>query len=138
MAGASVPQLSLPNADSKLKKAGSNQRMQPIKQVRKLTEQERVVLRRGLRSTQAFMVRRSEIILMRAKDGLSPGKIGERFRCSDQAVRNTIRTFEWDAVCQGQERDVLIAFQWLSVNLPFAWRVPRLSSLGMRAEGQKM
>jgi transposase len=60
---------------------------------RKLTKQERHALEQGLRSSVAVTVRRCQILLMSADDGLNPQQIADRLRCSDQTVRRTIHAF---------------------------------------------
>jgi|SRR5215210_2807352 len=60
---------------------------------RSLTENERTALRTGLRSPQAFTLRRSQILLLSA-DGKTPRQIARQLGCSDQTVRNVIRAFE--------------------------------------------
>jgi transposase len=62
--------------------------------VRAITPEERQVIEQGLRSTSAFTVRRSQILLMSADEALKPREIGERLRCSDQCVRDVLRAFE--------------------------------------------
>jgi transposase len=65
--------------------------------VRDITPEERRVIEQGLRSASAFTVRRCQILLMSADEGLKPREIGERLRCSDQCVREALRAFE----CEG-------------------------------------
>ena len=62
--------------------------------VRDITPEERLVIEQGLRSASAFTVRRCQILLMSADEGLKPRAIGERLRCSDQCVRDGLRAFE--------------------------------------------
>jgi transposase len=68
-------------------------RMKPPLVVRPLTDQERAALRAGLRSPDAFTLRRCQVLLPSA-DGLRPAQIAERFGCASQSVRNAIRAFE--------------------------------------------
>jgi transposase len=68
-------------------------RMKPPLFVRPLTDEERAALRAGLRSPDAFTLRRCQLLLASA-DGLKPGQIAERFGCASQTVRNAIRAFE--------------------------------------------
>jgi len=42
---------------------------------------------RLVRSASAFTVRRCQIVLMRAQEGLKAAEIGRRLRCSDQFMR---------------------------------------------------
>jgi transposase len=60
--------------------------------VRPLTDLERAALRAGLRSPDAFTMRRCQVLLASA-DGLRPARIAERFGCASQSVRNAIRAF---------------------------------------------
>jgi transposase len=66
-------------------------RMKPLF-VRPLTDPERATLRAGLRSPDAFTLRRCQILLASA-DGLRPAPIAERLGCASQSVRNAIRAF---------------------------------------------
>jgi transposase len=65
--------------------------------VRSLTAAERQALTRGLRSADAFTLRRSQILLASA-DGKGPAEIGRAVGCTAQAVRNAIRAFEADGL----------------------------------------
>lgn len=64
---------------------------QPIS-VRPLTDHEFDQLRAGLRSPQAFTLRRSQILLASAR-GEHARAIGQQYGCSDQTVRNVIKAF---------------------------------------------
>jgi transposase len=66
--------------------------MKPPLFVRPLTDEERAALRAGLRSPDAFTLRRCQILLA-SGDGLRPAQIAERFGCASQSVRNAIRAF---------------------------------------------
>src|SRR5206468_1143382 len=70
-------------------------RMKPPLFVRPLTDRERVALRAGLRSPDAFTLRRCQVLLASA-DGLRPARIAARFGCASQSVRNAIRAFAAD------------------------------------------
>jgi transposase len=65
--------------------------------VRSLTASERTALRTGLRSSQAFTLRRSQTLLLSA-EGKTPRQIARQLGCSDQTVRNVIRAFESEAL----------------------------------------
>jgi transposase len=67
-------------------------RMKPPLFVRPLSDEERSALRAGLRSPDAFTLRRCQVLLASA-DGLRPAQIAERFGCASQSVRNAIRAF---------------------------------------------
>jgi transposase len=66
--------------------------MKPPLFVRPLTDPQRAALRAGLRSKDAFTLRRCQILLASA-DGLRPAQIAERFGCASQSARNAIRAF---------------------------------------------
>ena len=66
--------------------------MKPPLFVRPLTDPERAALRAGLRSPDAFTLRRCQVLLASA-DGLRPAQIAARFRRASQSVRNAIRAF---------------------------------------------
>lgn len=60
--------------------------------VRELTKEEELALQKGLRSPEAFMVRRSQILLSSA-EGQTARVIAEQLHCSDQCVREAIHAF---------------------------------------------
>ncbi len=60
--------------------------------VRELSQEDIVALNRGLRSSDAFTVRRSQILLS-SRDRETPQQIGSELRCSDQCVREAIHAF---------------------------------------------
>jgi transposase len=66
--------------------------MKPPLFVRPLTDPERAALRAGLRSPDAFTLRRCQVLLASA-DGLRPAQIAARLNCASQSVRNAIRAF---------------------------------------------
>ncbi len=70
--------------------------MRPIF-VRPLRKTERRQLRAGLRSSDAFIVRRSQIVLASAK-GQRATAIAEALGCDDQTVRNVIDAFNAQGV----------------------------------------
>jgi transposase len=57
-----------------------------------LTDAERKALEAGLRSSQAFTLRRAQILLASARGEHTPA-IAAALGCSDQTVRNAIRAF---------------------------------------------
>lgn len=71
--------------------------MKPPLFVRPLSETERVVLKQGLRSRDAFTLRRCQILLSSTKHQ-RPKQIATQLGCSVQTVRNTIRAFERDGL----------------------------------------
>lgn len=66
--------------------------MKPPIFVRELSENERESLEAGLRSKDAFVMRRCQILLASAR-GNSPPKIAATLGCASQTVRNAIRAF---------------------------------------------
>lgn len=72
--------------------------------VREFTTEEYQTINAGLRSSSAFTVRRCQILLMSAKEGLKPAEIGKRLRCSDQCVREAIHAFETEGLLSLQEK----------------------------------
>jgi transposase len=60
--------------------------------VRPVTDAERARLAAGLRSSDAFVLRRSPILLARAR-GESAPQIARQLGCDDQTVRNAIAAF---------------------------------------------
>jgi len=67
--------------------------MRPPLFVRLLTDAERDRLRAGLRSPDAFTLRRCQILLFSA-DGQRPSRIAAVLGCACQTVRNTLRAFQ--------------------------------------------
>jgi transposase len=77
--------------------------MKPPLYVRPLTDAERDALKAGLRSSDAFTLRRSQILLASAR-GETPPTIGQQVGCASQTVRNTIRAFNERGLDALQER----------------------------------
>lgn len=71
--------------------------MKPPLFVRDLTDAERTALRGGLRSPEAFTLRRSQILLASA-EGQRPSGIATALGCATQTVRDAIRAFHADGV----------------------------------------
>jgi len=67
--------------------------MQAPRFVRPPTEEEEQALAAGLRSADAFTLRRSQIILASARGEHAPA-IARSLGCSDQSVRNALRAFD--------------------------------------------
>jgi transposase len=65
--------------------------------VRPLMDAERTRLEAGLRSSDAFVLRRCQILLASAR-GVWPPQIAQQVGCNDQTVRNVIRRFEAEGV----------------------------------------
>ncbi len=71
--------------------------------VRSLTESERATLRAARRSTRAFTLRRSQLLLL-SGEGKTPRQIARQLGCTDQTVRNVIRAFVREgAACLNQK-----------------------------------
>jgi transposase len=60
--------------------------------VRKLSTEERKALEDGLRSSNAFVLRRCQILLASARGEIAP-RIAENLGCGQQTVRNAIHEF---------------------------------------------
>lgn len=71
----------------------SNVGMKPL-YARELTDEERQSLHASLKSPDGFSVRRAQMILLSADEGLKVDEIGRRIGCQGQAVREGIRAFE--------------------------------------------
>jgi transposase len=65
--------------------------------IRSLTEDEQQTLHEGLRSSNAFVLRRCQILLASAR-GQTARVIAETLGCDDQTVRNVIYTFNTQGV----------------------------------------
>jgi transposase len=77
--------------------------MKPPLFVRPLMDDERDALKAGLRSTDAFTLRRSQILLASAR-GERPPAIARSLGCASQTVRNAIRAFNTRGLASLQER----------------------------------
>jgi transposase len=80
--------------------------MKPPIFVRSLSQEEREALEAGLRSKDAFVVRRSQILLASSR-GESPPKIAASLACGSQTVRNALHAFNergLDALVPGSSR----------------------------------
>lgn len=75
----------------------SNEGMKPVN-ARPLSEAERIQLRQALRATSGLTVRRAQMILKSADEGLKAAEIGRQLGCSDQTVRKVIRAFHSDGL----------------------------------------
>src|SRR2546423_3310840 len=67
--------------------------MEPPTFVRPLSDPERQAIRAGLRSPDAFTLRRAQILTASA-EGRLPSQIADALGCSTQTVRNAIRAFQ--------------------------------------------
>src|SRR6266851_2695461 len=61
--------------------------------VRPLTDAEREALEAGLRSSEAFTLRRCQILLASARGERAP-QIARHLGCNDQTVRNVLQAFQ--------------------------------------------
>jgi len=77
--------------------------MKPPTFVRPLTDDERQALKAGLRSPEAFTLRRCQVLLQSA-DGRRPKAIAEAVGCCVQSVRNAIRAFEAEGLACTAEK----------------------------------
>jgi transposase len=76
--------------------------MKPPLYVRPLTDAERDTLKAKLRSSEAFTLRRSQILLASARRK-RPREIAEELGCASQTVRNAIRAFNERGLAALQE-----------------------------------
>src|SRR5919112_5706554 len=77
--------------------------MKPPTFVRPLTDDQRQALKAGLRSPEAFTLRRCQILL-RSADGHRPKAIAAAVGCCVQSVRNAVRAFEAEGLaCLGEK-----------------------------------
>jgi len=67
--------------------------MKPL-YARPLTNEERQVLRQSLKSNNGFTVRRAQMLLLSADEGLKVDAIGQQVGCQGQAVRQAIHAFQ--------------------------------------------
>src|SRR5215217_9783739 len=67
--------------------------MRPPKFVRPLEDAERAALAAGLRASDAFTLRRCQIVLASARGERAP-RVAAALGCDDQTVRNAIRAFD--------------------------------------------
>ena len=65
---------------------------------RSLTAEERQVLRQSLKSSDGFTVRRAQMLLLSADEGLKVDVIGQRVGCQGQAVRQAIHAFDQEGL----------------------------------------
>jgi transposase len=80
--------------------------MKPPIFIRTLSKEEREALERGLRSSDAFVLRRCQILLASSRKERPP-RIAENLRCGQQTVRNAIHDFNercLDALTPGSSR----------------------------------
>src|SRR3954454_14399780 len=80
--------------------------MRPPIFVRTLSEQEREALEEGLRSSEAFVLRRCQILLASARGEIAP-QIANNLGCGAQTVRDAIHDFNergLDALKAGSSR----------------------------------
>ena len=81
--------------------------LKPLIFLRSFSQEEREALEAGLRSRDAFVLRRSQILLASSSRGESPPKIAASLGCASQTVRNAIHDFNQrgsDALEPGSSR----------------------------------
>lgn len=71
--------------------------MKPL-YARPLTDKERHVMRQSLKSSNGFTVRRAQMLLLSADEGLKVDAIGQRVGCQGQAVRQVIHAFHHEGL----------------------------------------
>src|SRR5437667_9327462 len=71
--------------------------------IRPLTEDEQCQIQAGLRSSDAFVLRRSQILLASARGERAPA-IAQQLGCDDQTVRNVIHGFNASGLAVLQEK----------------------------------
>lgn len=67
--------------------------MKPPLFVRQLTKEEEKIISQGLRSKEAFTLKRSQIIRL-SEQGKRPQEIAQVIGCASQTVRNVIHDFD--------------------------------------------
>ena len=67
--------------------------MKPPLSIRHVTDEERAALETGLRSHEAFTVRRCQIVLASA-EGQNPSQIATTLHCAPQTVRHVMHAFD--------------------------------------------
>ena len=105
--------------------------------VRELTEEELQALRDGLRSSSAFSVRRCQILLTSAEERLKPREIATRLHCSDQCVRNAIRSFHREGLACLQEKSHAPHHPLSAFDAAGLERLPEVIRQSPRAFGQE-
>jgi transposase len=70
--------------------------------IRPLTQDEHHQIQKGLRSSDAFVLRRCQILLARSRGERAPA-IGRQLGCDDQRVRNVIKDFNATGLAVLQE-----------------------------------
>ena len=61
--------------------------------IRPITDEERAALEAGLRSHDAFTVRRCQMLLA-SRERQKPSSIAKSLRCAPQTVRNVLHAFD--------------------------------------------
>src|SRR5215217_3298120 len=116
--------------------------MKPPIFVRTLSKEEREALEAGLRSSDAFVLRRCQILLASARRERPPG-IAENLGCGSQTVRNAIHAFDQRGLGalqagSSRPREVHAAFEEGITERPLSGesiRAKRLQGLGCAGSG---
>jgi transposase len=77
--------------------------MKPL-HARALTEEERKHLRQSLKSSNGFTVRRAQMLLKSADEGLKVARIAQDLACSDQSVREAIHAFQAEGLAAVEQK----------------------------------
>ncbi len=104
--------------------------------VRELTEEEKQILQKGLRSEDAFRVRRSQILLSSA-EGQQARLIAEQLRCSDQCVREAIHAFHAEGQLSLQRKSTRPHSAEFSFDEQALARLPDLVNTSPRSYGHE-
>ena len=104
--------------------------------VRELTEEEKQALRKGLRSEDAFTVRRSQILLSSA-EGQPARVIAEQLRCSDQCVREAMHAFHAEGLRSLQRKSTRPHSTAFSFDEQALARLPDIVNTSPRSYGHE-
>ena len=102
--------------------------------VREFTAEESQALKKGLQSSSAFTVRRSQILLDSSR-GMKAAAIAERLHCSDETVRATIHAFHGEGVACLKEKSHRPHSATFSFSAAALARLPHIVATSPRAYG---
>lgn len=109
--------------------------MRPPIRVRALTDDECQVIEDGLRSPDAFVLRRCQIIRASARGDRAP-TIAAALGCSDQTVRDALHAFNQDGLAALERRSSRPHTIRLAIDAPGAERLRELLHQSPRAFGK--